>query len=64
MKIKFIYTESDITEVGRDSIQNTAAMDATTLTSPSGPRADSPPSAFSSAFCKTTRSSVTSKSRT
>jgi hypothetical protein len=28
------------------------------LTSPSGPRAGSPPSAFSSAFCKTTQSSV------
>lgn len=28
------------------------------LTSPSGPRAGSPPSAFSSAFCKTTKSRV------
>lgn len=34
--------------------RNTIKMDAKSLTSPSGPRADSPPSAFSSAFCKTT----------
>lgn len=33
--------------------QSTVKMDAESLTSPSGPRADSPPSAFSSAFCKT-----------
>ena len=33
--------------------QSTVKMDAKSLTSPSGPRADSPPSALSSAFCKT-----------
>ena len=42
--------------------QNTAEMDAKSLTSPSGPRADSSPSAFSSAFCKT-MSNVTCEPR-